>query len=459
MTKHPLHKLFKDNPFLIDFLNSLSDSVYFVDEEGRFVFINKAVETVEGFRNEEIIGKTIQEVYQFTDTPLLQALSSFKPVKEFAYSYTVNGEEVFQSCRAFPITLSGQAAGAYAVQRDITSLKEVLEESLSLHEKLSSFDRLIGEHPSFIDCINSAKSAAKTDSSVLLTGSTGSGKEVFARAIHDASPRKDKPFLAINCAAIPETLLESILFGTSKGAYTGAVERTGLFEQANGGTLFLDEINSMPLTAQAKLLRVLEEKKVRHLGSEHEISVDVRIISSSNVMPQQAIQEQQIREDLFYRLSVINIIIPDLITRKSDIFLLTDHFIAEYNERFQRRVTGISPEVREFFMEYDWPGNVRQLRHCIESAMNFVDSNDALIRMDHLPRYLFTNNTVTTMPIQVAPEKEESNIFDSIEKEEKQEIIDALRQCRGNVTKSAEHLGITRQALIYRMRKYDISRR
>lgn len=480
MTNNPLKLLLEQNSFLIDFLNNVSDSIYIVDKAGRFVFINKSVELVEGFQNKDVAGKTVQEVYQFPETPLLQVLNSFEPVKEFSYSYTVNGKEVFQSCRAFPITLSNQVIGAYAIQRDITSLKEIIEENLSLHEKLvpftnqhlapkasSIFNRLIGKHPLFIECINNATSAAKNDSSILLTGSTGSGKEVFAKCIHDASSRRPKPFLAINCAAIPETLLESILFGTSKGAYTGAVERIGLFEQANGGTLFLDEINSMPLMAQAKLLRVLEEKKVRHLGSQNEISVDVRIISSSNVMAQQAIDEHQLREDLFYRLSVINIIIPDLASRRSDIFLLVDHFIKEYNTKFNRHITGITRDVQDFFLQYAWPGNVRQLRHCIEAAMNFVDDHELTISIRHLPKYLFSDTKLTAMMESQANQQisdenslsDEVNVFDTIDQEEKKEITNALRQCKGNVTKSAEYLGITRQALIYRMRKYNITKK
>lgn len=479
MTNNPLNLLFEQNFFLIDFLNNLAESIYIVDKAGRFVFINKSVESVEGLTKQDVIGKTVQEVYQFSETPLLQVLSSFEPVKEFAYSYTVNGKEVFQSCRAFPIILSNQVIGAYAVQQDITSLKEMIEENFSLHEKLvpltnrapetsSGFHRLIGKHPLFIDCVNSAASAAKNDSSILLTGSTGSGKEVFAKCIHEASARRAKPFLAINCAAIPETLLESILFGTSKGAYTGAVERAGLFEQANGGTLFLDEINSMPLTAQAKLLRVLEEKKVRHLGSQNEIPVDVRIISSSNVMARQAVDEHQIREDLFYRLSVINIIIPDLASRKSDIFLLADHFIKEYNTKFGRKITGVTKDVQDFFLQYSWPGNVRQLRHCIESAMNFVSDHELTISIKHLPKYLFSDTKLTAMAESQAHQKiaaettylsGEANVFATIEQEEKKEIVNALRQSKGNVTKSAEYLGITRQTLIYRMRKYKITKK
>lgn len=258
--------------------------------------------------------------------------------------------------------------------------------------------------------------------------------------------------------------------------YTGAVERQGLFEQAAGGTLFLDEINSMPLESQSKLLRVLEERVVRHLGSNDEIKINVRIISSSNTMPREAIENGEIREDLFYRLSVINIIIPDLVERKGDVFLLANHFIAYYNERFHKHIMGLDDEVTRFFLDFSWPGNVRQLKHCIESAMNFVGNEDYTIQMRHLPHYLFDGDSLnerhtpyrmgygknTSEETMTSRSKsnisKEENVYDIIRNREKSQIIDALLETSGNVTRAAKVLGISRQSLIYRMKKYNIKK-
>nr|WP_236860370.1 sigma 54-interacting transcriptional regulator [Candidatus Formimonas warabiya] len=357
------------------------------------------------------------------------------------------------------------------IEQNISLQKKIFlpnaDNSVESHKDIMGIDRLIGEHYLFKECKEMAIRAARSDSPILLTGETGSGKELFARCIHENSKRKEGPFLAINCAAIPETLLESILFGTSKGIYTGAVERKGLFEEAEGGTLFLDEINSMPLFSQSKLLRTLEEKEIQHLGSKERIKINTRIISSSNVSPQDAISKEQIREDLFYRLAVVHIVIPNLASRKSDIFLLTNHFITLFNERFQKQIIGLDDEVLRFFLDFSWPGNVRQLKHCLEAAMNLVTDEDRKIGWKHLPAYLLSGNNVTTggyrqketivKPINNEYSKPDSiDVFSYILEKEKEEIIKALMENHGNVSKTAKQLGMHRQSLIYRIKKYNI---
>jgi arginine utilization regulatory protein len=478
-----LGNFFSNYPFLTKFLNDLGDSVYIVDKDSRFVFINTAVEEVEGIRLEVVKGKTIHDVYQFQNTPLLAVLERGKPVSDFIYRYSVNGREVCQTCRAYPIVFDGKMVGAYAVQRDVTFFKEMIDENLSLYEQLAPrrkamevsqvhpcFDRIIGNDKSFLECVLMAASAAETDSSVLLTGPTGSGKEMFAKCIHEASSRSTGPFLAVNCAAIPETLIESILFGTTKGAYTDAVDKIGVFEQAKGGTLLLDEINSMPLSSQSKLLRVLEEKEVQHLGGTKKIKTDVRIISSSNCSPEVAIRDRQLREDLFYRLAVVNISIPSLAHRKSDILLLTDHFISLFNEKFQRNIQGITEEVKYFFLMFPWPGNIRQLKHCIESAMNFVGPDEALISKKHIPKYLFSeflrsadsyayDGDQQTEGVPQTMDNGTPNVFQDMDNEEKTAILHSLIKSKGNVTQAAIDLGISRHALVYRMKKYGIRRK
>ncbi|AET68254.1 PAS domain S-box [Desulfosporosinus orientis DSM 765] len=472
-------------PFFCNLLESLDEAVYFCDVNGRLFYINKVAERLDGYTNDELYGRSIGDAYGLDNrtSPMLLALTTEKPVVNKAFRYIVNGREVYQICNARPVFFEGEKVGAYTIQKDMTQLMEVIEQNISLqkkvylpngddpkkaHQDIVGLDRLIGEHPLFRECKEMAIRAAKSDSPVLLVGETGSGKELFARCIHQNSNRKEGPFLAINCAAIPETLLESILFGTSKGIYTGAVERKGLFEEAEGGTLFLDEINSMPLFSQAKLLRALEEKEIQHLGSKERIKINARIISSSNVFPEEAISKEQIREDLFYRVAVVNIMIPSLVSRKSDVFLLTNHFIKLYNESFQKHIIGLDDEVLRFFSDFSWPGNVRQLKHCLEAAMNLVTDYDRKIRMKHLPAYLLSGNNATTGGyIQKKTidnnkhlkysEPDRTSVFLMIFEKEKEEIIQALMENKGNVSKTAKQLGMHRQSLIYRIKKYKIT--
>ncbi|EHL08369.1 PAS modulated Fis family sigma54 specific transcriptional regulator [Desulfitobacterium sp. LBE] len=481
--KTRLKEIIAQYPFFFDILNTIDASVYFCDINGRLLYVNKAAERLDGYTNEELYGRTVTEIYGLDEetSPMLRALTSEKPLEDISFRYDVNGREIYQICNARPIFLDGKKFGAYTIQKDVTHLMEVIERNIRFQKEMFSptgdsegfgIDSLIGEHPLFKECKKMAIRAAKSDSPVLLTGATGSGKELFARCIHQNSDRNKGPFLAINCAAIPETLLESILFGTSKGIYTGALERKGLFEQAEGGTLFLDEINSMPLVSQSKLLRVLEEKEIAHLGSNERIKVDVRIISSSNTPPQEAISSKQIREDIFYRLAVVNIMIPSLAERKSDIFLLANHFISVFNERFRKHILALDDEVLGFFLKFPWPGNVRQLKHCIESAMNFVTDEDLRISKDHLPVYLFSIDNAANHGAQGSsppkepvdrnreskpPEPESTGVFSAIVQKEKEQIIKALMENQGNVSKTAKQLGMHRQSLIYRIKKYKIT--
>ena len=293
--------------------------------------------------------------------------------------------------------------------------------------------------------------AAMSNSPVMIAGSTGTGKELFVQSIHNSSDRKYKPFIAQNCAALPSNLLESILFGSVKGSFTGAENRPGLFELADGGTLFLDEINSMPLELQTKLLRVIQDGRVRRVGSSKTTDVDVRIISAINTDINTVVETQQIRQDLFFRLNVITLVIPDLNKRKEDIPLLVDHFIKKYNEKCNKFFSGISKEVFDIFIDYTWPGNVRELEHAIESAISLYDGD--IIREEHLP-FQFKNfqpknsisfDTGAIQPLNVAVEKVEREI-----------IIQALKQTDYNITNAAKLINIPRQTLQYKIKKLEI---
>ncbi|MFR6257734.1 MAG: sigma-54 interaction domain-containing protein [Anaerovoracaceae bacterium] len=523
-----------ENPSVLTMLNSLSEYIYITDDKGYVRFINHAAEKFEQQSNSEICGKHINDIYTQKESPTLKALSTCKPVDEHENIYMFNGKQYNQLAKSIPLFSGGELIGACTIQRDMTLVTQILSDNASLQknqqksskQNIKTFDSLIGKHPDFVKSVELAKAASKNDSSVLLAGFTGSGKEVFANAVHNASMRKDKAFLAINCATVPDGLLESILFGTTKGTFTGSLDKTGLFEQAEGGTLFLDEINSMSLNSQAKLLRVLEEKEIRKLGGDSNIKVNVRIISSINTTPRLALQRGQLREDLFYRLSVNTVIIPPLKDRLLDIELLTEHFIRKFNGKFSKNIKGLSPEVYNFFMSYSWPGNVRQLKHVIESAINISDESSDKINLEDMPHYLFENQStsyVETFSHMKEPsygedisenimanlssnsltdiiedtdnvnviskrsaglkanhgrsilienkndktyenesienhELSAENLYAAIRKNEKKQIMQALIDCNGNVSKAARSLNMNRQSLVYRMKKYNIKR-
>ena len=357
------------------------------------------------------------------------------------------------------------------LSKDITKIKErtkkrshqeqiIVHNQKNLRRAKFSFDDIITSNTEMLRNIEKAKIISNNSSSVIVYGETGTGKELYVQSIHNYSDRKNKPFIVQNCAALPENLFESILFGSIKGAYTGAVDRPGLFEEANGGTLFLDEINLMPINLQSKLLRVLQDGRVRRVGDSKERLVDVRIISAMNIEPTEAIRLNQIRKDLFYRLSVVSLKLLPLRDRMEDILLYANHFIDMYNNKLHKDVIGISDEVEQLFLEYDWPGNVRELQHVIESSINFVTKDK--IQLIHLPVYL--SDKINKEKIEkdsikfkkVSDLSCQSSLDEMLEEVEKQMIIKALKKTGGNISKAASILKVTRQRLHYRLSKYNI---
>jgi len=339
-----------------------------------------------------------------------------------------------------------------------------------------SFDQIVGESPPLRDVFALAKKVAESEvSSVLLQGESGTGKDMVAKAIHYGSRRAELPFIAINCAAIPASLIESELFGYEKGAFTDAKARKeGLFEQAEGGTLFLDEIGELELSVQAKLLRVLEEGAFRRVGGLRDLPLDVRVIAASNRDLKSESDAGRFRLDLYYRLSVIQIDIPPLRERADDVILLAQHYIQQFNERLRKRVNGITPEVAEIFRKYAWPGNVRELRNVIERVMILEDGD--LITTRYLPRGIGTEVAEVTPLVATAsatsvptsggnpqPDKNQSFrlqfelppggvVLDDVEMSL---VRQALERSNGNQTRAAELLGISRDQLRYRLKKLD----
>ncbi|MCS6876073.1 MAG: sigma 54-interacting transcriptional regulator [Aquificaceae bacterium] len=318
--------------------------------------------------------------------------------------------------------------------------KRLLTKALS--EKYS-VEGIVGRSLAVRKLLDLVERVAQTDANVLITGESGTGKSLVAKAIHFMSKRKEKPFITINCSAIPETLLEAELFGYEKGSFTGAyTSKKGKFELANGGTIFLDEIGDMPLSLQPKILRVIQDKEIERLGSEKTIKVDVRIISATNKNLRELVSQGQFREDLYYRLNVLPIHIPPLRERKEDIPILVDHFLQVFNQRYNKKVS-FHPRVIEVFTDYPWYGNVRELENAVE---RLVILKDGLIREKDLPPYFFANLSTSEL----------KNIPQVIENTEREEILKALEKTGYIKSRAARLLGYTLRQLDYRIKKYSI---
>jgi Nif-specific regulatory protein len=321
--------------------------------------------------------------------------------------------------------------------------RKILQEEL---RKTYSIHGIIGVSESVRNLIEVIKKVAATDSTVLITGESGTGKSLVAKAIHFLSSRRDKPFITINCAAIPDTLLEAELFGYERGAFTGAhTSKKGKFELAQGGTIFLDEIGDMPLYLQAKILRVIQDKEIEHLGGEKVIKVDVRIIAATNRNLEALVKEGKFREDLYYRLNVIPIHVPPLRERREDIPLLVEHFLERFNKKYGKSVR-IAPEAMEPLMEYNWPGNIRELENTVE---RLVVMHDGTVRTVDLPPHILAfRRKGTAESLQNLPER--------IQATEKEKIIEALEKTGYVKSRAAKILGYTLRQLDYRIKKYGI---
>ena len=325
---------------------------------------------------------------------------------------------------------------------------------------------LVGSSPEMKAIFQMIERVAPSNVSVLVTGESGTGKELVARALHDLSSRRTKPFVAVNCAAIPETLIESEIFGHEKGAFTGAIERrAGCFELAEEGTLLLDEIGEMPMPTQAKLLRVLEDRKLRRLGSKAETPVDVRVVAATNKDPQQAVSSGQLRGDLFYRLNVFNIQMPPLRDHASDIPAIAAKMIEDMNQRHSCAITGIAPELLSRLLKYDWPGNARELRNTIERAT--ILAGKGQISVEHLPPHFGEPGYATRLASTPAPEvlaaapaRDDEHtvsvqVGTTVDEAERQLILKTLLSTHNNKTRAAEILGITTKTLQNKLKEYS----
>lgn len=371
--------------FLKTIIDSVSEGIIAVDASGNISFVNNVIEQLFKLRRESLIGQPVTAY--FPGSLLPETIRNRMKFIDKEIEVTVGGSRRKLICNTAPIFIENQIVGAVKTCRDVKELSRVAGRIFQGHERIT-FEDIQGQSRAMQKLIDRAHIAAAGSSTILLRGASGTGKELFARAIHQASPYHDGPFQAINCSAIPETLLESELFGYEEGAFTGAKKdgKPGKFELADGGTLFLDEIGDMPLTLQAKLLRVLESNTLERIGGNKRYSFNVRIVTATNRNLEEMIEHKQFRSDLYYRLNVIPLYIPSLRERKEDILYLAEFFLEKYSNLLRKQITGLDCAVKDILLRYRWPGNVRELENVIEYAVNFEQS--ALITRQSLPQWI-----------------------------------------------------------------------
>ncbi len=433
------------------------DYLTIVDKQGIIEYAAVYDKNQHCFVNQNTTGMHILEMYSTLkeeSSTILKALTTGKEIYNTLQSLKYyDNNHFFLLSSDFPIINDGVTTGVIEVSVSLNSktYTEYLDGNYAPKKKtLFTLNDIISKDPNLLEIKDNVSKIANTNSPVFIVGETGTGKNIIAESVHSHSSRSNKPFIAQNCAAIPSSLLESTFFGTVKGAYTGSENSIGLFELAKEGTLFLDEINSMDIGLQAKLLKAVEDKKIRRVGGTKDIETDVRIISAININPNEAIAKNLLRKDLFYRLGVVQLELPPLRERVCDIELLLNHFINKYNMKMHKNIDFATEQVIKIFQRYPWDGNVRELENIIESAFNITKDNT--IKIDDIPSYLYKDNSGSTQNI---------NIFDntlSLSEKlflvEKEILAEALRE-EHTLSDAAKRLGISPQALQHKLKKFD----
>ena len=435
-------------------LDSIADGVFTVDLEWRITSWNHAAASITGFTGEEAMGQFCCDVFRTSicqeDCVLRRTMQSGREIINFPNTIITRGgdEKPVSISAAVLRNESGEIIGGAETFRDLTVI-EILRKEL---QKKYVFEDIVGKSHRIQELFQIMPDISESESNVLIQGASGSGKELFARAIHNLSPRKDHPFIAINCGALPDTLLESELFGYMRGAFTDAHrDKPGRFAMAEGGTLFLDEIGDISAALQVKLLRVLQEKVYEPLGATRSSRADVRIVAATNKDLREEMARGRFRDDLYYRLNIIKLEIPGLSERREDIPLLTDRFISKFNTAKGKAISGVSREALSILMQYDFPGNVRELENAIEHA--FILCKGTVISPECLPGEILqaVGYSVGEPEIEVAEGR------NPLEAAEAHAIRQVLARHAGHRTKAAEELGIHKTTLFRKMKRYGIT--
>ncbi len=443
-------------------LLATQDAISVVNEEGEHILVNPAYTKITGLDKDDIIGKDALYDIEQGESLHMKVLTTKKPVENTKLKIRPSGKTVV--AQAAPIIVNGAMKGSVAVLHDISGIKDLTDKLNKAEKKLRELsykykpEDIIGESAAMLEVKKMIERAAKVPATVLLRGESGTGKELFANSIHAQSKRSGNNFVRVNCAALSDTLLESELFGYEEGSFTGALKggKKGLFEEADKGTIFLDEISEISMNTQAKLLRVLQEKEIMKVGSNHPISVDVRIIAATNADLIKAVKEGKFREDLFYRLNILPIVIPPLRDRKEDIPLLIKNFIVKFNDEYGRHIQDIADDALYILIHYNWPGNVRELENIVGRSIINMNINERIIQVEHLPHLLYSKKQSSQ---QCVVEKEAkltrlSNVIDKAESDYIQSVYFRLNK---NKTETAKVLGISLRSLYYKMEKHGIS--
>jgi len=435
---------------LASILNSISDGVFTIDLNWHITSINQAAQKITGYSEKEAVGKECGSLLRGNRCdhycPMRKTIEEGKPTKNIEVEIqNKKGDRI-------PISVStallrddkNEIIGAVETFRDMSDIRRLSAEL----ENRFRFDRILGKSKPMQELYELLENVIETDSTVLIQGESGTGKELVARAIHHNSQRRNKPFIAVNCSALSENLLESELFGHEKGAFTGAIQKKlGRFELANGGTLFLDEVADMSPALQVKILRILDEQVFERVGGTKVIRVNVRIITATNKNLYDEVKSNRFREDLFYRLNVVPIGLPPLRERKEDMFLLIQHFIEHFNQKMAKNIHDISPEALEYLTDYAWPGNIRELENAIEHA--FVRCREKEILVQHLPKLIKYSD-------QSSYKQTVESLSEPIKRTERGVLLKVLEDVNQNRQKAAQKLGLSKATLWRKMKKHGL---
>lgn len=470
-----------DEPFEFKFdilkkiMSDVKEEVVVVDENLRIIYANHC-EKQFGMKESQVINKSIYDAFlhlQRNKSSIQNVFRNKKPLENNICSYvTRRGEKKTKLTSTYPIFDGDRVRAVYEIGEDVSELhinkpvpsKSINDELAGKGDRLSYYtvDSIAGSSNAVLKLREKIKNIANSPSSILIYGETGTGKELAAQAVYTSMDNwQSRTFVVQNCAAIPETLLESILFGTVKGSFTGAENRPGLFEESSGGILFLDELNSMPLSLQAKILRVLQEGKVRRVGGEKEIDVDFRLIATTNVRPEILVGSGELREDLYYRISVLNLDLVPLRERKEDIPILVDGFIAEFNSILGKNIERVDRRTMEFFMNYSWPGNIRELKNIVERLSNFTNCSVITYAESEIEGLLMRRESIPEIEVEEKKEikgKDRIRLREAMAQYERELLVMAIEEAGGNVSRAARDLDIPQQTMNNKIIKYNLKK-
>lgn len=462
------YQLESTNAYLNTILETINESCTVIDENQSVIYWTKGAEDIFSFSKEEIIGKPITEFFNVNNLKILQTLEHGKSVYQHQHKAR---EDLVVMINSNPVKINDKIIGAVVSEMNVTKMHRLNEELLQTSEKLVNLEKQMqanglghdpfilirGNSPEIKNVLSNVRKVAETQANILIYGESGVGKELFARAVHAIREQSDAPFVAINCGAIPNGLFESEIFGYEKGAFSGASQKgkKGKVELARGGTLFLDEIGEMPLDMQVKLLRLLQEKTYYPVGGTKEIEVEFNLVAATNRDLIELVKEKRFREDLYYRLNVVNLTVPPLRERGQDILELSNYFLYEKSIKYNRPIQGIPTEIADILLQYSWPGNVRELSNVIERLVIF--SNDGVINKKDLPPEIFTLiPEKNSKPSASSEGLSTSHLNEQLEQVERDILLEQLKLANGNKQVCAKNLGVTRSTLYNRLKKLNI---